>query len=81
MIKIASLFLLFLCSGYLGFQISKIFEEKQNFYLDLLDFTNCIKNEISFVKTDILTMLNKYQYKSKFNIFLNEYKDFVFRLI
>ena len=74
MIKIVSLVLLFLSSGYLGFQISKIFEEKQNFYLDLLDFTNCVKNEIAFVKTDILTILNKYHYKSNFNDFLNEYK-------
>ena len=73
MIKILLLTALFGACGYLGFETSKVFERNQNLYFDLLSFTKSIKNEISFLKTDILTMLKKYEYNSKFQEILMVY--------
>ena len=75
MIKIVSMILLFCASGYLGFQVANVYKAKQDFYVDLLSFTKSIKNEISFMKTDILTILQKYEYKSQFNKFLKDYQN------
>lgn len=75
MIKFVLMVLLFSASGYLGFQTAKVYETNQNFFIDLLSFTKSIKNEISFLKTDLFSILSKYQYKSIFNIILTEYKN------
>ena len=75
MIKILLLFMLFGSISYIGFESSKIYKSKENFFCDLLSFTKSIKTEISFLKTDILEMINKNKYESKFNDFLIEYKN------
>lgn len=75
MIKFVLLLLLFGASGYLGFQTAKVYQNKCNFFNDLLSFTKSLKNEISFLKTDIFSILKKYDYKSLFGNFLIEYKN------
>ena len=74
MIKIVLLCSLFSLSGFLGFQASKIFDKSIKFFEDLLSFTQSLKNEISFLKTDIFSILKKYEYTSNFNDFLKEYE-------
>jgi stage III sporulation protein AB len=74
MIKFVLMVLLFGASGYLGFQSAKVYQNKNNFFADLLSFTKSLKNEISFLKTDIFGILKKYEYKSMFNDFLIEYQ-------
>ena len=74
MIKIILLFTLLGITTYLGFQTSKVFITKENFFCDLLHFTKNIKAEISFMKTDIISILNRNQYQSKFGEFLTKYK-------
>ena len=74
MIKVVLMVILFGTSGYLGFQTAKVYEIKQNFFIDILSFTKSIKNEISFLKTDLFTILKKYQYDSAFNNFLIGYQ-------
>lgn len=75
MIKIISMVMLFCASGFLGFQVANIYKDKQYFFVDLLNFTKNLKNEISFMKTDILSILKKYEYKSDFNKYLKEYQN------
>ena len=65
MIKFVILVALFGASGLLGFEASKVYTLKKQFFEDILDFTKNIKNEISFLKTDMLSLLSKYHYKSK----------------
>lgn len=77
MIKIILLIALFGASGYLGIQFANTYKKKQDFISDLLNFTKSIKNEISFMKTDLLSILNKYEYKSSFNEFLIEYTNLI----
>ena len=64
MIKILLLCTLFGTSGYLGIMISKVYDQKELFFEEFVEFLNNIKNEISFFKTDIVSLLGKYQYKS-----------------
>ena len=64
MIKLLLLCALFGTSGYLGTMISKVYDQKELFFEELVEFLNNIKNEISFFKTDIVSILSKYQYKS-----------------
>ena len=75
MIRIALMVLLFGCSGYLGFQSAKAYENKQKFFADLISFIKSIKNEISFLKTDLFSILNKYEYTSVLNIILIDFKQ------
>lgn len=72
MIKFVLLFSIFSLSGYLGIAFSKVYSNKLNFYEDLINFCKTIKNEISFMKTDIITLLKKQTYKSKLNDILVE---------
>lgn len=64
MIKLLLLCALFGTSGYLGVMISRVYDQKELFFEELVEFLNNIKNEISFFKTDIDSILTKYQYKS-----------------
>lgn len=64
MIKLMLLGALFGASGYLGILISKVYDQKELFFEELVEFLNNTKNEISFFKTDIVSLLSKYQYKS-----------------
>lgn len=70
MIKIALLISLFAMCSYLGFSVGNTYLEKQKFYEDLLNFCQLLKNEISFLKTDIISILSKTTYKSKLNSIL-----------
>ena len=65
MIKILLLCALFATCGYLGITISRVYDQKELFFEELVEFLNNIKNEISFFKTDVISILQKYQYKSK----------------
>ena len=65
MIKFMLMGVLFAYSGYLGIMISNVYDEKEQFFNELIDLLNNIKSEISFLKTDIISILKKYKYKSK----------------
>ena len=67
MIKIALLISLFAMCSYLGFSVGNTYLEKQRFYEDLLNFCQLLKNEISFLKTDIISIISKTTYTSKLN--------------
>ena len=67
MIKIALLISLFAMCSYLGFSVGNTYLEKQRFYEDLLNFCQLLKNEISFLKTDIISIIRKTTYTSKLN--------------
>lgn len=67
MIKIALLISLFSMCSYLGFCVGNTYLEKQRFYEDLLNFCQLLKNEISFLKTDIISIIRKTTYTSKLN--------------
>lgn len=64
MIKILILVSLFGMSGLLGFESAKVYSKKIRFFEDIVDFTKNIKTEISFLKTDMISLFSKYNYKS-----------------
>lgn len=75
MIKVLILTMILVSSGYLGLAISNVYKSKLNFFKELSNFTKNIKNEISFIKTDTLTMIQKYQSNTAFGKFLKSYGD------
>ena len=74
MIKIVLLFSLFSACGLLGINIGKAYTEKYDFYKELYMFCNNLKNDISFLKTDILSIIEKNNFKSKLANILNDIK-------
>ena len=64
MIKFAILCGIFCLTSLVGFEISKAYKEKLSFYEEVLLFCKTMKNEISFIKTDIITVIKREQYKS-----------------
>lgn len=77
MTKIILMLLLFCTTGYLGINIGNVYKSKLNFYQDLISFCKFLKAEISFLKTDILTVLSKTNYNSKLNTILTDYKQLI----
>lgn len=77
MIKFILLIGLFYTSGYLGISIGGIYKNKINFYQDLLSFCKKIKTEISFLKTDVLSLVKYTDYNSKFADILNDYQKLI----
>ena len=75
MIKVLILTMILVSSGYLGLSISNVYKTKLNFFKELSSFTKNIKNEISFTKTDTLTMIKIYQSNTTFGKFLKSYGD------
>ena len=75
MIKFSLLLVLFGVSILLGYQTAKVYKDKNKFYQDVLDFSKHLKSEISFLKTDLLSILNKYHYSSVFEKIKNEICD------
>ena len=59
-------------TSYVGFQLSKTYSQKTEFYEDILSFCKSLKNEISFLKTDVVSILEKSQYKSILNDILSD---------
>ena len=77
MIKIILLCSLFLCCGTLGINVGNVYKNKHKFYIDLLDFCNDFKNNISFLKTDIISIIEKNCYSSKLSQLLNDVKNLI----
>jgi len=75
MIKFAILMGILCLSSFVGFEMSKTYKEKLMLYEDILSFCKTLKNEISFLKTDILTIINREQYKSHFGQILSDFSD------
>ena len=75
MIKVLILTMILVSSGYLGLSISNVYKTKLNFFKELSSYTKNIKNEISFTKTDTLTMIKKYQSNTTFGKFLDPIAD------
>lgn len=67
--KLALLLILFSSVSLLGFQISKVYSNKENFYLELNNFVTYLIGEISFLKTDLVKISENY--KSNNSIFKN----------
>ena len=72
MTKIVLLLALFSSSGFLGFQISKVYDSKVKFFQDCFDFVKNIKTEISFLNTDLISIFSKYKYQSIFEEIKNQ---------
>lgn len=64
------LLLLFSACGLLGINVSKTYTAKHNFYKDVLLFCKNLKNDISFLKTDLVSVLSNNNYKSNFSAIL-----------
>lgn len=59
--KLTLLLILFSSVSLLGFQISKIYSNKENFYLELNNFVTFLIGEISFLKTDLIKISENYK--------------------
>lgn len=75
MIKIVLLMLLFGACGVLGINFGNVFNDKYLFYKELLDFCKSLKTDISFLKTDIISIIEKNNYKSKLSDILVDVKN------
>lgn len=74
--KIALLLILFSSVSLLGFQVSKVYSNKENFYLELNNFVTFLIGEISFLKTDLVKISENYKCKNLiFNNFLENLKN------
>ena len=78
MIKYFILLAIFGLSTIAGIEFSNTYARKVQFYEDALDFSKILKNEIIFMKTDIMTIFSRQQYKSQFNDVLNSLKTLYF---
>ena len=67
MIKVLILCGIMALTTFVGFETSKTYSKKVDLYSDLLDFCRSVKNEITFLKTDIMTIYGKNTYKSELN--------------
>ena len=74
--KIILIAILFSSVSFLGFQISKVYSNKERFYLELNNFVNYLISEISFLKTDLVKISENYNCtNSVFSEFLNNLKN------
>lgn len=74
--KLALLLILFSSVSLLGFQISKIYSNKENFYSELNNFITFLIGEISFLKTDLVKITEEYKSSHQiFNKFLENLKN------
>ena len=78
MIKYLILVAILGLSTIAGIEFSNTYTRKVQFYEDALDFSKILKNEIIFMKTDIMTIFSRQQYKSQFNDVLNSIKTLYF---
>ena len=65
MIKFAFMGALIVLCGFLGTSFSKVYDQKELFFEEFVEFLSNIKSEVSFFKTDIVSILKKYTFKSK----------------
>lgn len=72
MIKYLLLFGIFGLTTFLGFEFSKTYTKKTHFYNDILTFCKVLKSEISFLKTDILTIISRERYESDLSKILTQ---------
>lgn len=59
MIKYALMVLVLGCFGYIGMGIGKYYFKKQVFYENLIDFCNLLLSEISFLKSDLISVCKR----------------------
>lgn len=73
MIKLLLLVCVFVAIIFLGFSYYMFFKKKENFYKDLTSFLEFASNEISFNKTTISTIIEKYKpyFCSELKTYLN----------
>lgn len=75
MIKIIILISIFGLCGYVGLGFGKIYKNKILFYEEYKNFCELLKNEISFLKTDLISIISKCKYKSCFKDVLSFYEN------
>lgn len=59
---------LLIISTFVGYVCSSKFSDRQVFYLDFLNFNKKLKQEVAFKQSTILTIVNKLNNNSDFNI-------------
>ena len=79
MIKYICLILLFALICYIGYGIFNYYKKRENFYADLSKFINKISEEMNFLKTDLISLIdkNKCAYNNDCNDLLNSYLDYL----
>lgn len=71
------LLLLFLIVCYIGYGILSYYKKRAKIYEDLISFINCLNVEISFLKTNLIKIVEKEKtdYCKEFNDILNKFYD------
>ena len=74
--KFVILGLIFSSISFLGFKMGNKYYEKEKFYNDFYNFIIFTKNQIGFLKINIIEILNNYETKNKNlkNLLINYYK-------
>ena len=71
--KIILLIVLGLAFVYLGLQIKKYYTNRNNFYISMLKFINILAGEISFLKSDLPSVIKSNNFGSDVDKVLNNY--------
>ena len=61
----------------IAYAVSEQYREKYDFYFNLKNFFNQFKINLSFKQEKIIEFINKINSKKQFNIFINEYKNYL----
>lgn len=76
--KYALLGLIFGLISYLGYKFGDSYKEKEKFYAEFNNLIIYIKNQISFYKTDIIQILNKFNSTNKdINLLIKNYQNYL----
>ena len=76
-LKIICIIVLFCLIVYVGYGILSYYKKRQQFYEDLSNFINYLNTEISFLKTDLVSIIDKNcnSYHSEMNDLLKFYLE------
>lgn len=61
----------------IAFSVSEQYKEKYDFYLNLKNFLNQFKLNLAFKQEKIINFLNNIKAKKQFNLFIQEYKNYL----
>lgn len=61
----------------IAYSVSEQYKEKYDFYLNLKNFLNQFKLNLAFKQEKIINFLNNINAKKQFNLFIQEYKNYL----
>jgi len=61
----------------IAYSVSEQYKEKYDFYLNLKNFLNQFKLNLAFKQEKIINFLNNIKSKKQFNLFIQEYKNYL----